>query len=486
MGDDADDPTCGDGGRPPAYCSSCGTPTVADAQFCSGCGARLADPSAAQLSQGALAGPAPRRRPAWVVPVVSTLAVVAVAAAGVGGAAVMRQQQGRPSAHGVPAGQLVVHSSAAAPRPVAPPTSAGATTGSSSTAGPTTPASGSFADLYQNVQDGVVRISSTTCDGGGIGTGFLVSPTLVATAAHVVEGAASLALAVGEDGRSGFTSGVVVGIDRNSDIALVRTRRPLSGHVFQFAAGSPAVGQEVAAIGFPEGEAMTLTKGTVSGLDRSIDIDGVRRSGLIQTDTAINPGNSGGPMLAPDGSVDGVVDAKLTAAEGIGYAVSPAIASARVDAWRGRTASVVSAACDAPVAPAQAWDHAAAGPGSSGPTDGTVVDFFTAYFGAINSADYDTVWGMLDPSLRGSSSSGLGRGLSTTFDAAVQVRSVTSRPGGKVLAHVQFTSFQAADKGPDGDTCDNWDLDYLLRPEGESWQIAAVSGHRNGSTHSSC
>ena len=332
----------------------------------------------------------------------------------------------------------------------------------------------------------MVRISATTCDGGGIGTGFLVSPTLVATAAHVVEGAASLALAVGEDGRSGFTSGVVVGIDRDSDIALVRTRRPLSGHVFEFASGSPAVGQEVAAIGFPEGEAMTLTKGTVSGLHRSIDIDGTRRSGLIQTDTAINPGNSGGPMLAPDGSVYGVVDAKLTAAEGIGYAVSPAIASARVDAWKGRTASVVSATCDAPVAPAQAWDHAAAGPGSSGRADETVVDFFTAYFGAINSADYDAVWAMLDPSLRGSSSQGLGRGLSTTFDAAVQVRSVTARPGGKVLAHVQFTSFQAPDKGPDGDTCDNWDLDYLLRPEGESWQIAAVSGDHNGATHSSC
>jgi serine protease Do len=336
------------------------------------------------------------------------------------------------------------------------------------------------------VQDGVVRISATTCDGGGIGTGFLVSPTLVATAAHVVEGAASLALAVGEDGRSGYTSGVVVGIDPASDIALVRARRPLSGHVFEFAPASPAVGQEVAAIGFPEGEAMTLTKGTVSGLHRSIEIDGVRRSGLIQTDTAINPGNSGGPMLGPDGAVYGVVDAKLTAAEGIGYAVSPAIASARVDAWKKRTASVVSAACDAPVAPSQAWDHAAAGPGSSGATDETVVDFFTAYFGAINSADYDAVWGMLGPSLRGSSSQGLGQGLSTTFDAAVQVRSVAGRPGGKVLAHVQFTSFQAAEKGPDGDTCDNWDLDYLLRPEGESWQIAAVSGHGNGATHSSC
>jgi serine protease Do len=480
VGDDADDRTAGAGEQRPAYCSTCGTPTVADAQFCSACGARLSEPTSALPSHAPESGIAPRRRPAWVLPVVSTLADVAVAAAGVGSAAVLRQQR-TPSAPAVPTGQAMVRSSAPTSRAVASPTSASPTTSD-----PTTPVTASFADLYRNVQDGVVRISATTCDGGGIGTGFLVSPTLVATAAHVVEGAASLALAVGEDGGSGFTSGVVVGIDPDSDIALVRTRRPLSGHVFEFSPGSPAVGQEVAAIGFPEGEAMTLTKGTVSGLHRSIDIDGVRRSGLIQTDTAINPGNSGGPMLGPDGSVYGVVDAKLTAAEGIGYAVSPAIASARVDAWKGRTASVVSAACDAPVAPSQAWDHAAEGPGSSDPTDETVVDFFTAYFGAINSADYDAVWQMLGPSLRGSSSAGLGRGLSTTFDAAVQVRSVTGRPDGKVLAHVQFTSFQAAEKGPDGDTCDNWDLDYLLRPEGESWQIAAVSGSHNGATHASC
>ena len=55
-----------------------------------------------------------------------------------------------------------------------------------------------------------------------------------------------------------------------------------------------------------------------------------------------------------------------------------------------------------------------------------------------------------------------------------------------MLARVSFTSFQAADKGPDGDMCDEWDLDYLLGPTDGSWQIRAVSGYRNGPTHKSC
>jgi hypothetical protein len=305
----------------------------------------------------------------------------------------------------------------------------------------------------------------------------------------VVDGAAALGLEVGEDGKGGYTSGDVVGIDRKSDIALIRTARPLSGHLFSFAVDLPAVGQEVAAIGFPEGEPMTLTRGTVSGLHRTIEIEGKQTTGLIQTDTAINPGNSGGPMLATSGTVYGVVDAKRNGAEGIAYAVSPQIAGERVDAWRGRTASVVSSPCAAPVAPLQARDQAPNGPDTQDPTSESVVKFFSAYFDAINAADYDSVWSMLAPSLRGRSSQGLARGLSTTFDTGVDVQSITLKSGGKALAHVSFTSFQAPEKGPDGDSCDNWDLDYLLLPVGESgdsWQISAVSGYQNGPTHSSC
>jgi serine protease Do len=55
-----------------------------------------------------------------------------------------------------------------------------------------------------------------------------------------------------------------------------------------------------------------------------------------------------------------------------------------------------------------------------------------------------------------------------------------------VTAHVTFTSVQASEKGPDGDTCDNWDLDYTLIPSGDTWLIDNVLGHNGGRTHTSC
>jgi hypothetical protein len=45
---------------------------------------------------------------------------------------------------------------------------------------------------------------------------------------------------------------------------------------------------------------------------------------------------------------------------------------------------------------------------------------------------------------------------------------------------------QAADKDPDGDTCDSWDLDYTLIPSGVSRLINKVLGHNGGRTHTTC
>ncbi|MBC7560759.1 MAG: trypsin-like peptidase domain-containing protein, partial [Dermatophilaceae bacterium] len=169
----------------------------------------------------------------------------------------------------------------------------------------------------------MVRIQAITYDGDGVGTRFLIAPDLVATVAHVVNQSAALNLTVGDKGAGGSTNGVVVGIDHSADVALVRLNHQVQGHVFIMADEAPRVGQEVAAIGFPAGDPMTLTRGTVSGLDRTIPIEVVQRGGLIETDAAINPGNSGWPLLSADSQVFGLVDAKNMAAEGIAFAVAP-------------------------------------------------------------------------------------------------------------------------------------------------------------------
>ena len=89
------------------------------------------------------------------------------------------------------------------------------------------------------------------------------------------------------------------------------------------------------AFGFPLGLPLTVTKGSVSGLDRTIAIEGTQRRKLVQTDTALNPGNSGGPLIAlGSGNVVGLVDAGNTEANGIAWAVNSKVAAAFIEAWK--------------------------------------------------------------------------------------------------------------------------------------------------------
>ena len=81
---------------------------------------------------------------------------------------------------------------------------------------------------------------------------------------------------------------------RTTSIAL------LSGGLDSSTAAALAIeaGENVIAIGTPEGFEFSVTRGIVSA---------IREDGkLIQTDAAINPGNSGGPLMNSSGCVIGV------------------------------------------------------------------------------------------------------------------------------------------------------------------------------------
>ena len=107
-------------------------------------------------------------------------------------------------------------------------------------------------------------------------------------------------------------------------------------------------------------------------------------------------------------------------------------------------------------------------------------------FDGINSADYERAWLMLSPRLRGPSWSSFAKGTSTSYDAQVAILSAVPGDGQSVIAHVTFTSVQSEDKGPHGETCENWDMDYTLVPSGDSWLIDKVRGHNGGPTHTTC
>lgn len=141
----------------------------------------------------------------------------------------------------------------------------------------------------------------------GQGSGFIFqSDGLVLTNAHVVERSDRVTVGL-QNGRR--VEGRVVGLDRLTDLALVRLNgggpwpvAPLGN------SDSLQVGDWAIAVGNPFGLDNTVTLGIVSSLNRNATKLGItdKRLDLIQTDAAINPGNSGGPLLNADGEVVGI------------------------------------------------------------------------------------------------------------------------------------------------------------------------------------
>lgn len=111
----------------------------------------------------------------------------------------------------------------------------------------------------------------------------------------------------------------------NSDLDLAIIKVDVSGLPYMKLADSDSItiGELVYAIGNPLGYEFqrTVTSGIVSGINRSIEVDGAYMEDLIQTDASINSGNSGGPLINKIGEVIGINTIKVESAEGIGFAI---------------------------------------------------------------------------------------------------------------------------------------------------------------------
>jgi S1-C subfamily serine protease len=281
---------------------------------------------------------------------------------------------------------------------------------STSTSTTTSSSSDSLPELVSLTQSGVIRIEATNCEGGDIGTGFLIGRRLVATVEHVIDGATSVSLV--RNGRT-LASGTVIGEDPARDVALVQTSKPLSGYIFHFSSSAPDLGDSVAAEGFPLGLPFTPTEGTVTGTDRTIPIDGIERRELIQTDAALNPGDSGGPLLSlSTGRVDGLVDAGVTDANGISFAVSARVAQPLISAWTVAPQPITAPTCQPATTPTTTTEEttttatqtssasSSAGQANTPPPVAAVDD----YWDDISNDDFSGAWTYLAPGVSSESS----------------------------------------------------------------------------------
>ena len=161
--------------------------------------------------------------------------------------------------------------------------------------------------------------------GNSQGSGIYLGAGRVLTAEHVVQSTGAVVLFF-ENKRVGNAS--IVRRDPQSDLALliVDGLDGLGARALEWRdSRSLREGDELIALGYPEGLPFSVKVGVVSGLRV------MRGTELIQTDASLNHGMSGGPVLDSTGRLVGITDFGYPGAAGLNFAVASATARAFVE-----------------------------------------------------------------------------------------------------------------------------------------------------------
>jgi len=195
--------------------------------------------------------------------------------------------------------------------------------------------------VYDAVNKSVVNINTksshsallafeVTAEGTGSGS-ILDKAGHIVTNFHVIADANDVVVTL-HDGKQYDAS--FIGADPENDIAVIRVKAPPEV-LYPVALGDSSnlrVGMTCFAIGNPFGLERTLTTGSISSIDRSLQIRNRTIKQIIQIDAAINPGNSGGPLLDSHARLIGIntaIASKTGQSAGVGFAI-PANLVARV------------------------------------------------------------------------------------------------------------------------------------------------------------
>ncbi len=159
----------------------------------------------------------------------------------------------------------------------------------------------------------------------GTGSGFAVAPNLIATACHVVKGAAGI--------RVHFWAAKVqipahaAMCNEQYDIAFVAVPVPEGTATLRFAADAPSQGERIWAWGYPLGTRIALEPSVAVGVVSATETP----NGFLALDVSGAPGNSGGPVVNEAGEVVGILVGAWTAGEqgstGFKYAAAGATAA---------------------------------------------------------------------------------------------------------------------------------------------------------------
>ena len=176
-------------------------------------------------------------------------------------------------------------------------------------------------ELVNQIGEAVVQVRTPS----GLGSGFFLNEEgFLITNFHVVEGEAQISVEVyhqkdGQLERKTYKQVRIIALNKFADLALLKVEDKDAlrfKHVSLGSADALSVGERVFAIGSPLGLERTVTEGILSTKTREVG-----GSLYLQTTAQINPGNSGGPLFNLSGEVVGVTNMKVSAGEGLGFAI---------------------------------------------------------------------------------------------------------------------------------------------------------------------
>lgn len=154
-------------------------------------------------------------------------------------------------------------------------------------------------------------LETTATEDLKLGTGIIISENgYIITNWHLAGNKYSSCYVTMEDGT--VYNGNTIWADSDLDLAIVKISANNLKYLQLGDSDNIKIGETVYAIGNPIGIEFqrTVTKGIISGLNRTIKIEEEKNSsymeGLIQTDASINQGNSGGPLINTKGEVIGI------------------------------------------------------------------------------------------------------------------------------------------------------------------------------------
>jgi len=170
-------------------------------------------------------------------------------------------------------------------------------------------------DIAKMAYPAVVTVISKTNSGesNGFGSGFFIAKDLIATNYHVIREADSATVVlVGKKIENPIIGAVA--IDTLNDLAILKTSLTNATSLPVDTCGGVSAGDDVYAVGNPEGLRGTISSGIISAIRGDGDA-------IYQITAPISKGSSGGPVISSNGKVIGISVGILSSGQNLNFAI---------------------------------------------------------------------------------------------------------------------------------------------------------------------